>query len=290
MCSKTPSASFRSSCLSASSPCWRVIGHFPTSSNAPRSGASHCAKRWPCGFAARRSLCGRITGHHYFGEGIALHLNGCLFGATHLQLPAAVYTWTAYNGVSARSRFFTAGPGGCGYSLSGRSLLPPDHGPDTLVVPGTHMPAKTAPPAFESWGRTQAPADVVPLYWTSDFPLPEPPPDAARSPCCRSAWAALTAIPACSMAEPCWPRAVSIALSPSTRTPACCAAKPASPWPRSSTSLYPGAGSCPSPRHKICHRWRRHRQRHPRQEPPCRRHLRLPRAALRTGPLQRAEV
>ena len=59
-------------------------------------------------------FAGRILGQHYFGEGIALHLNGCLFGATHLQLPAAVYTWTAYNGVSARSRFSTAGPGGCG--------------------------------------------------------------------------------------------------------------------------------------------------------------------------------
>ncbi len=30
----------------------------------------------------------------------ALHLNGCLFGATHLQSPAAVYTWAAYNGIS----------------------------------------------------------------------------------------------------------------------------------------------------------------------------------------------
>jgi hypothetical protein len=41
---------------------------------------------------------GRIIGQHYFGEGIALHLNGCLFGATHVQSPAAVYTWAAYNG------------------------------------------------------------------------------------------------------------------------------------------------------------------------------------------------
>jgi hypothetical protein len=41
---------------------------------------------------------GRILGQHYFGEGLALHLNGCLFGATHVQSPAAVYTWAAYNG------------------------------------------------------------------------------------------------------------------------------------------------------------------------------------------------
>jgi hypothetical protein len=43
-------------------------------------------------------FAGRILGQHYFGEGIALHLNGCLFGATQVQSPAAVYTWAAYNG------------------------------------------------------------------------------------------------------------------------------------------------------------------------------------------------
>jgi hypothetical protein len=43
-------------------------------------------------------FAGRIIGQHYFGEGLALHLNGCLFGATHVQSPAAVYTWAAYNG------------------------------------------------------------------------------------------------------------------------------------------------------------------------------------------------
>jgi hypothetical protein len=44
-------------------------------------------------------FAGRIIGQHYFGEGIALHLNGCLFGATHLQSKAAVYTWAAYYGI-----------------------------------------------------------------------------------------------------------------------------------------------------------------------------------------------
>jgi hypothetical protein len=42
---------------------------------------------------------GRIIGQHFFGEGIGLHLNGCLFGATRVQSPAAVYTWAAYNGI-----------------------------------------------------------------------------------------------------------------------------------------------------------------------------------------------
>ena len=44
-------------------------------------------------------FAGRIIGQHYFGEGLALHLNGCLFGATRVQSPAAVYTWAAYNGI-----------------------------------------------------------------------------------------------------------------------------------------------------------------------------------------------
>jgi hypothetical protein len=42
---------------------------------------------------------GRMLGQHYFGEGLALHLNGCLFGATHVQSPAAVFTWAGYNGI-----------------------------------------------------------------------------------------------------------------------------------------------------------------------------------------------
>lgn len=44
-------------------------------------------------------FAGRIIGEHYFGEGIALHLNGCLFGPTHVQSQTAVYTWAAYNGI-----------------------------------------------------------------------------------------------------------------------------------------------------------------------------------------------
>jgi hypothetical protein len=44
-------------------------------------------------------FAGRVVGERYFGEGLALHLNGCLFGATHVQSPAAVYTWAAYNGI-----------------------------------------------------------------------------------------------------------------------------------------------------------------------------------------------
>src|SRR3984885_3283878 len=44
-------------------------------------------------------FAGHVIGLHFFGEGIALHLNGCLFGPTHVQSPAALYAWAAYNGV-----------------------------------------------------------------------------------------------------------------------------------------------------------------------------------------------
>jgi hypothetical protein len=44
-------------------------------------------------------VAGRIIGLHYFGEGIALHLNGSLVGATRVQSPAEVYSWALYNGI-----------------------------------------------------------------------------------------------------------------------------------------------------------------------------------------------
>jgi hypothetical protein len=44
-------------------------------------------------------VAGRLIGQHFFGEGIALHLNGSLVGATRVQSPMEVYTWAAYNGI-----------------------------------------------------------------------------------------------------------------------------------------------------------------------------------------------
>ena len=43
-------------------------------------------------------LLGRWIGQHYFGDSIALHLNGSLVGASRVQSPAEVYAWAAYNG------------------------------------------------------------------------------------------------------------------------------------------------------------------------------------------------
>jgi hypothetical protein len=44
-------------------------------------------------------LAGRFIGLYFFGEAIAMHLNGSLVGATRVQSPAEVYTWAAYNGI-----------------------------------------------------------------------------------------------------------------------------------------------------------------------------------------------
>jgi hypothetical protein len=50
-------------------------------------------------YAAIVMVAGRLIGQHLFGEGIALHLNGSLVGATRVQSPIEVYTWAAYNGI-----------------------------------------------------------------------------------------------------------------------------------------------------------------------------------------------
>jgi hypothetical protein len=40
---------------------------------------------------------GQIVGRRLFGEGIGLHLNGSLFGATRIQTPQEVWFWAGYN-------------------------------------------------------------------------------------------------------------------------------------------------------------------------------------------------
>lgn len=48
-------------------------------------------------YAAVVMVAGRVIGLHFFGEGIGMHLNGSLFGATRVQSPAEVWTWAIYN-------------------------------------------------------------------------------------------------------------------------------------------------------------------------------------------------
>jgi hypothetical protein len=52
---------------------------------------------WVYGIAVL--IAGRAIGLHFFGEGIALHLNGSLVGATRVQSPIEVFTWSAYNSI-----------------------------------------------------------------------------------------------------------------------------------------------------------------------------------------------
>jgi len=40
---------------------------------------------------------GQLVGRKFFGEGIGLHLNGSLFGATRVQTPQEVWFWAGYN-------------------------------------------------------------------------------------------------------------------------------------------------------------------------------------------------
>ncbi|MGC1782652.1 MAG: hypothetical protein WA708_09050 [Acidobacteriaceae bacterium] len=53
---------------------------------------------WLWIYGALVIFAGRWIGLHFFGGGIALHLNGSLVGPSRVQSPIEVYTWAAYNG------------------------------------------------------------------------------------------------------------------------------------------------------------------------------------------------
>jgi hypothetical protein len=66
---------------------------------APESSVARRETLAMWGYAAVVMVAGRLVGQHLFGEGIALHLNGSLVGATRVQSPIEVYTWAVYNGI-----------------------------------------------------------------------------------------------------------------------------------------------------------------------------------------------
>jgi hypothetical protein len=66
---------------------------------APESSAARSETLTLWAYVAVVMIAGRLIGQHVFGEGIALHLNGSLVGATRVQSPIEVYTWAAYNGI-----------------------------------------------------------------------------------------------------------------------------------------------------------------------------------------------
>jgi hypothetical protein len=78
-------------------------------------------------------VAGRFLGLRYFGEGVAMHLNGSLVGATRAQSPAEVYTWASYNFV-----FLALVPYLCfrmrGYSNQQLNLKSSDLKSDSIVI------------------------------------------------------------------------------------------------------------------------------------------------------------
>ena len=76
---------------------------------------------------------GQILGRRLFGQGIGLHLNGSLFGATRVQSPQEVWTWAAYNFVLyavVPYLFFRTR----GYSREALNLKSTNVANDTLVI------------------------------------------------------------------------------------------------------------------------------------------------------------
>ena len=73
----------------------RPILHLEERSPERRVALQETIALWAYGFAVM--IAGRLAGQHFFGEGIALHLNGSLVGATRVQSPNEVYTWAVYN-------------------------------------------------------------------------------------------------------------------------------------------------------------------------------------------------
>ena len=76
---------------------------------------------------------GRIIGLKMFGEGIGMHLNGSLFGATRVQTPAEVWTWAIFNFL-----WFAVAPyivfRARGYSREALNLKSTNLRNDTLVI------------------------------------------------------------------------------------------------------------------------------------------------------------
>ena len=100
---------------------------------APEAGmaAREIAALW--GYGACVLALGQILGRWLFGEGIGLHLNGSLFGATRTQTPQEVWSWAAYNFIlyaAVPYLFFRRR----GYSGEAMNLKSSNVQNDTLVI------------------------------------------------------------------------------------------------------------------------------------------------------------
>jgi hypothetical protein len=66
-------------------------------SRAPEIAIARRETLWLWLYAAVVMVIGQIVGRRMFGEGIGMHLNGSLFGATRTQSPQEVWTWAIFN-------------------------------------------------------------------------------------------------------------------------------------------------------------------------------------------------
>jgi hypothetical protein len=64
---------------------------------SPERGVAARETTWLWVYAAVVLGFGQWLGMRLFGEGIGLHLNGCITGATRVQSPTEVWTWAIYN-------------------------------------------------------------------------------------------------------------------------------------------------------------------------------------------------
>jgi len=103
---------------------------------AGRAPAAAVARRevlWLWTYGAAVLAAGQIAGRQLFGEGIGLHLNGSIFGATRLQTPREVWCWALYNLVCWAIVPFAVFRAR-GYSREALNLRSADPRNDTLVV------------------------------------------------------------------------------------------------------------------------------------------------------------
>jgi len=73
----------------------RILPDMASRAPEARVAARETAALW--GYGAGVLALGQILGRWLFGEGIGLHLNGSLFGATRIQTPQEVWSWAVYN-------------------------------------------------------------------------------------------------------------------------------------------------------------------------------------------------
>ena len=140
-------------------------------------------------------------------------------------------------------------------------------------------------PRFESWGRYPTfNADLVPLHWATDFPLPHPPANKQLPVGLGRSYGDVCLLENGTLLQTAgmdrllhFDRAtgmlrceagISLAADSRLRRP-------------------PRLLSARHPRNEVRNRRWRHRQRHPRQESPCRWHLWPPCSSFRAGALRR---